>query len=86
MDVTTRFTEDMEKQFIMRGSPKTYNYRIIERRGFVLIFEMQIYPFGYRELVNKIREVLDMPVDCPNAIPEGIVKRFVSWHEKQVNL
>lgn len=47
---------------------------------------MQIYPFGYKELVNKIREVLDMPVDCPNATPEGIIKRFVNWHGKQVNL
>jgi len=47
---------------------------------------MQIYPFGYKELVNKVREVLDMPVDCPNATPEGIIKRFVNWYEKQVNL
>lgn len=65
----------------MGGSPKAYNYEIIERGGFALIFEMQIYPFGYRELVNKIRKVLDMPVDFPNTIPEGIIKRFVSWHK-----
>lgn len=68
--------------FIMRGSPKSYNYDVIGQGGFVLIFEMQVYPFGSRELVNRIREVLDMPVDCPRAIPEGIIERFVRWHER----
>jgi len=72
--------------FIMRQSPKTYNYEIIQRGGFALIFEVQIYPFGQRKLVRKIKEVLEMPVDSPRAIPEGVIKRFVSWHDKQTSL
>lgn len=70
--------------FIMRGSPKTYNYKIIERGGFALIFDVQIYPFGCEELVNEVKGVLGMPVDCPSAIPEGIIRRFVNWHEREV--
>lgn len=70
--------------FIMRNSPKTYIWEIIKRGGFAMIFEVQIYPFGYEKLVNEIKEVLGMPVDCPSAIPEGIIKRFVNWHERQI--
>ena len=69
--------------FIMRISPKSYNYEIITRGGFALIFETQIYPFGHDGLIEKIAEILDLPVDCPRAIPDGIMNRFMKWHEKQ---
>lgn len=68
--------------FIMRHSPKTYNWEIIQRGGYVMIFETQIYPFGQKELVEKIKEVLGLPVDCPRAIPEGIIDRFMKWHKR----
>jgi hypothetical protein len=48
-----------------------------------MIYEAQIYPFGQTELVKRIRDVLGLPVDCPRAIPEGIIKRFIGWHEKE---
>lgn len=70
--------------FIMRFAPKTYNNEIIERGGFALLFKMQIYPFGQRKLVERIREVLELPVDCPRAIPEGIIRRFLNWHERNL--
>ncbi len=69
----------------MRFSPKTYNYEIIQRGGYVMIFETQIYPFGLDDLVEEIKRVLKLPVDCPKAIPEGIIQRFLKWHRKQVN-
>ena len=72
--------------FIMRSSPKTYNNEIIQRGGDAMIFETQIYPFGQRNLVNRIREVLDLPVDCPRAIPEGIIDRFIRWHDRKGRL
>lgn len=68
--------------FIMRHWPKTYNNKIIKREGFVLIFESQIYPFGQEELVKRIKKILGMPVDCPRAIPSGIIDRFMKWHDK----
>ncbi|MEW6001192.1 MAG: hypothetical protein AB1638_00865 [Nitrospirota bacterium] len=47
-----------------------------------MIFEKQIYPFGQAALVKRITEVLSMPVDCPRAIPEGIIERFIKWRYK----
>lgn len=71
--------------FIMRASPKSYNWHIIKGGGYVVIFEAQIYPFGQQSLVKKIREVLGLPVDCPRAIPEGIIDRFVKLHNRNVS-
>jgi len=68
--------------FIMRGSPKSYNYEIWKWGGYAMIYEAQIYPFGQTELVKRIRDVLGLPVDCPRAIPEGIIDRFERWHNK----
>ncbi len=68
--------------FIMRGSPKTYNFEVIQKGGYVMIFEKQIYPFGHEKLVERIIEVLGMPVDCPRKIPDGIIERFIRWHGK----
>lgn len=72
--------------FIMRHSPKSYNWVIIQNGGYAMIFETQIYPFGQRSLVGEIKEVLGLPADCPRAIPEGIIDRFTKWHEKQRKL
>ena len=70
--------------FIMRWSPKTYNYIIIKEGGFALLFESQIYELSQVELVKKIKEILNFPVDHPKAIPDGIIDRFVKWHEKNL--
>jgi len=70
--------------FIMRGSPKSYNHEIIKRGGYAMIFVAQIYPFGQESLVTKIKKVLELTVDCPRAIPEGIIDRFINWHTKKV--
>jgi len=65
--------------FIMRGSPKTYNKMIVEKGGFV----SQIYELSQAKLVERLRTELGLPVDCPKAIPDGIIERFVSWHERR---
>ena len=72
--------------FIMRYSPKNYNWQIIQKGGYAMIFETQIYPFGQQNLVKRIREVLSLPVDCPRAIPEGIIDRFMKWHNRKGRL
>jgi len=51
-----------------------------------MIFETQVYPFSEKRLVEKIKEVLGLPVDCPRAIPEGIIERFLKWHKRQATL
>lgn len=70
--------------FIMRYSPKSYNKEIIDSKGYAMIFEAHIYPFGQRELVSRITNVLRLPADCPRAIPNGIINRFTRWHNKNL--
>lgn len=70
--------------FIMRAAAKSYNYEVIEQGGFALIFHTQIYPPGQEKLVELIRNALQLPVVCSRAIPDGIVDRFVRWHEGRV--
>ena len=71
--------------FIMRYTPKTYMWEIYKKGGYGMLFEYQIYDLSQKELVEKIRETLGMPVDCPRAIPEGMLERFKRWHlEKAV--
>jgi hypothetical protein len=67
--------------FIMRFSPKTYNKTIIDRGGFALIFKSQIYDLSQKALVDKLKNELGLPADCPRAIPDGILERFRRWHE-----
>jgi len=71
--------------FIMRFAPKSYIKEIIEKRGFALIFKYQLHELSQINLVKKIREELELPVDCPKAIEEGTIKRFENWHKKQIN-
>lgn len=71
--------------FFMRWAPQSYNWQIIQNGGYAGIFEMQIYPFGHEALAREISEVLGLPVDCPWALPDGIIKRFDNWHKKQLN-
>ena len=69
--------------FIMRWSPQTYNKMIIDKGGFALIFGSQIYELSQEKLVGRLKKELGLPVDCPKAIPDGILMRFVNWHEKK---
>jgi hypothetical protein len=68
--------------FIMRAAPKNYINQIYGAGGYALIFVAQVHPFGSEALVKDMREVLGLPVDCPRAIPAGIIDRFIRWHER----
>ena len=70
--------------FIMRYAPKTYNYEIIKRKGYAMIFETQIFPLASKDLARRIKKELRMPVDYPKAIPNGIINRFMKWHKKNL--
>jgi hypothetical protein len=72
--------------FIMRESPKSYNYEIYQAGGFALIFEDHLYPFGMAGLAEKIRKELRMPAHSPRAIPSGHIDRFVNWYGRQRQL
>jgi len=69
--------------FIMRMAAKSYVEQVRQRGGFTLLFGWQLYPYGHESLAKRVREELGLPVDCPRAISEGTVKRFLDWHVKQ---
>lgn len=71
--------------FIMRFSPKTYNEMIYRAGGFALLFVAQIYDLSQQELVEKMKVKLGYEVVCPRAIPDGIIDRFIRWHERHKN-
>ena len=72
--------------FILRYGPKTYLEEIRSRGGVFSIFEAQIYPLAKGDLVSKIKETLELPVDSPRAIPDGIINRFInSVHSKRLS-
>ena len=67
--------------FIMRHAAKTYMWEIIGKKGYGMIFKSQIYDLSQKALVEKMKNELGLPVDCPRAIPDGILERFKRWHE-----
>jgi hypothetical protein len=71
--------------FIVRASPKSYNYEIIRMGGYVLIFGFQLYPFGLVELAQRVRLELRLPVDCPTSIQDGTIQRFLNWHQRTLD-
>jgi len=66
--------------FIMRMAPASYLHEIRLRGGFFLIFEWQLYPFGYERFAAEVHKQLGLKVSCPRAIEEGTIQRFVNWH------
>ncbi len=70
--------------FIMRMAPASYIQEIRLRGGYSLIFEWQLYPFGYKKFADEVREQLGLKVDSPRAIQEGTIQRLVNWHEDKL--
>jgi hypothetical protein len=48
--------------------------------GFGLLYETQLFPLGHGAAAEKLKELL-LPVSSPTAVPEGVFRRFVKWHE-----
>ena len=69
--------------FIMRGSPKSYNWEVIKAGGYALPFGTQLYPFGMEEFAKEVREELELPVGCLSAVPDGLLTRFDRWHQEK---
>jgi hypothetical protein len=70
--------------FIMRFAPKSYIHEVNQRRGFVLLYEEQMYPWGHAELLREVRRVLGLKVSCPNDVKEGDIQRLLNWHNRQM--
>jgi len=72
--------------FIVRMAPKSYIQMVRQAGGYTLPFEWQQYPYGAGEFAVKVREELNLPVDCRARIEDGTVQRFLKWHLKEHGL
>jgi hypothetical protein len=69
--------------FIMRYAPKNYMKKIIDAGGIGLLFEYQLYPYGYEVLAKQVQQELGLKVDCPTRVAEGTLERLVKAHAWQ---
>jgi len=70
--------------FICRMLPKTWIHDLITAGGFALVLKYQLYPWTHRDLANRVRDNLRLPVDAPRFLQEGTMNRFLKWHAKQL--
>ena len=72
--------------FILRFAPKPYMNSIIQQGGFGLLFEEQIYPMGFTELMTEVKSKLGLKVHSPRDIKDGDMQRLMNWHLKKAKL
>lgn len=70
--------------FILRYSPTVWNYEIYKKGGLVQLFEAQVFSPGRRELVNQLRDELELPAMVSRKIPDSIMERFEKLLEKRI--
>jgi hypothetical protein len=70
--------------FIARMMPKSWINEVWKAGGFCLIFKFQLYPFGQEVFAREVSQKLELPVDCPRALADGTIQRFLKWHLKRV--
>jgi hypothetical protein len=70
--------------FAVRMMPKTWIWEVRRAGGFALILEYQLYPWAHRDLAQRVKQELGLPVDCPACLEDGTMQRFLQWHLKQV--
>jgi hypothetical protein len=70
--------------FIARMMPKSYIYNVQKAGGFCLILERQFYPPFTEKFAEEVRGALNLPVYCVRKWADTTMKRFESWHERQV--
>lgn len=85
LDIKLKMCEffNIKPLFITRYSPGSYMKEINDRGGFNLIFRYKLFELSQKDLVERIKEELGLPADCPAAIYEGTINRFEDWHKKQ---
>lgn len=72
--------------FVVRMLPASWTYELWREGGFALILKYQLYPWGYKDFAERISKELGLPVDCPRALYDGTMQRFINnFHQKFVN-
>lgn len=70
--------------FVARAMPKSYIYEIVQRGGFALVLKNQHYPLLANDLMKRVQDRLSLPVAIITALPDTTLRRFESWHERQL--
>jgi hypothetical protein len=70
--------------FIWRYAPKNYMNEVFEAGGYGMIFKAHIFPMGQEGLVEAVWGTLGLECDTARRIPDGIMERFVRWHERSL--
>jgi hypothetical protein len=71
--------------FVARMMPRTYIEEVRRAGGFSLIMKHQFYPISHRALATRVKNELDLPVDCPQRLQDSTLLRFLKWHEGKIN-
>jgi hypothetical protein len=64
--------------------PKTYIEEVRQAGGFSLIMKYQFYPISHRALADRVRNELELPVDCPTRLQDSTLQRFLTWHQAKL--
>ncbi len=70
--------------FVARMMPRTYINDGRKLGGYSMIMKYQFYPVSHRDLAIRVRNELDLPVDCPRRIQDSTLQRFLAWHDKSI--
>jgi len=65
--------------FAVRALPKTWVWALIQAGGYAMIMTYQFYPWTHKEIADRIRSTLGLPVDTPKRIEQGTMDRFEKW-------
>lgn len=71
--------------FVARMMPKTYIEQVRQAGGFSLVMKYQFYPISHRDLAARVKNDLDLPVDCPIRLQDSTLQRLLNWHEAKLN-
>jgi hypothetical protein len=65
--------------FAVRALPKTWASALIRAGGYAMIMRYQFYPWNHKDLADRLRSMLGLPVDTPRRIEQGTMQRFENW-------
>jgi hypothetical protein len=65
--------------FAVRALPKTWAYALVQAGGYAMVMGYQFYPWTHKEIADRMREELGLPVDTPKRIEQGTMQRFENW-------
>jgi hypothetical protein len=65
--------------FAVRALPRIWAHALVQAGGYAMIMGYQFYPWTHKELADKIRDILALPVDTPRRIESGTMQRFENW-------